>query len=557
MSVVKVEVPVLVDTTGQAWAFPACREVTGAGLVPGSLIEGPALDAASAEVAAQAARADAATRGPGRHDVALAITQDPAPAAALDQESPARLGGWALAEELLAADLTDLGDAQPPASSGHAIEAHLLAADAPEGAPMLHVRLPQGPGIRIVECAEVGAAVGSSVALRIVAHGRDRATALARMRHALSDCALVVANSASNRSELLAAVSAEMGDAPARVRPESDPLAVLVSAVRASDSQRETARAAFHARAERGRPEPVDASGVTTSLDYHGQQYALKVFQTGPHTYRVDSGDAVAEVAIDRANDYEWTVTAAGRERHVVIASHGTGCLLEIDGIAHRVDRDEGIAVRAQWPALIVSVTVSPGQEVAEGDPIVVAEAMKMESTLRAPFAGTITAVAVLPNEQVDAGAPLVLIRPATRGDVEAPVQPTNGSRVSFAGMALADTSGRPPFERVYAALRGYLLGYELDPRPCRPSWPSSARSPTAPVPGTPSCLPPRTASSTCSPTSACSGSPSARAAPSPTSASPPPASTSWVTSSGWTRTVSGCPCRCVDACPRSSPGTA
>ena len=433
--------------------------------MPGSLIESPALDAACADVAAQAAREVALTRGPGRHDIALSVTVDPAPAATPDDQSTgAPLGGWALAEELLAVDLSQLGGGEPPAPSGHAIEARLFAADAPEGAPVLHLRPPQGPGVRVVERAEVGAAVGSGVVLRIVAHGHDRATALARLRHALTDCAVVVANCATNRPALLAAVAAEIADGAGRSRPESDPVAVLVSAVRASDSQRETQRAAFHARAARGRPEPVDASGVSTSLNYDGQQYALTVFQTGPHTYRIDSGDAVAEVGIDRSNDFEWTVTAAGRARHVVIASHGTGCLLEIDGIAHRVDRDEGIAVLAQWPALIVSVAVSPGQDVAEGDPIVVAEAMKMESTLRAPFAGTITSVAVLPNEQVDAGAPLVLIRPATRGDVESTVQPTNGSRVSFAGMALADTSGRPPFERVYAALRGYLLGYELDP---------------------------------------------------------------------------------------------
>ena len=310
----------------------------------------------------------------------------------------------------------------------------------------------------------MGAAVGSGVVLRIVAHGHDRDTALARLHHALSDCAVVVANCATNRPALLAAVAAEMADAPARPRPASDPVAILVAAVRASDSQRDTQRAAFHARAARGRPEPVDAAGVSTSLNYDGQQYSLHVFQTGPRTYRVDAGDAVAEVAIARANDFEWTVTAAGRDRHVVVASHGTGCLLELDGIAHRVDRDQGIAVNAQWPALIVSVVVSPGQDVAEGDPLVIVEAMKMESTLRAPFAGTITSVAVLPNEQVDSGAPLVLIRPASRGDAASNVQPTNGSRVSFVGMALSDTSGRPPFERVYAALRDYLLGYELDP---------------------------------------------------------------------------------------------
>ncbi len=464
VAVVKVEVPVLVSTAGQARVLPACGTLTLPGVVAGSLVEAPALEGAAAEAAAQAARAVALERGPGRHDVALVSSAGPDPAAVPDEEPGVPLGGWALAEELLAVNLADLRDAEPPAAAGHAIEARLFAVDAPEGAPVLYLRPPQGPGIRVVERAAVGAAVGSGVVLRIVAHGHDRLTALARLRHALTGCAVVVAGCATNRPALLAAVAAEIGDTSARVRPESDPVAVLVSAVRASDSQRETQRAAFHARAARGRPEPVDAAGVSTSLNYDGQQYSLQVFQTGPHTYRIDSGDAVAEVVIDRANDFEWTVTAAGRDRHVVIASHGTGCLLEIDGIAHRVDRDEGIAVRAQWPALIVSVAVTPGQDVAEGDPLIIAEAMKMESTLRAPFAGTVTSVEVLPNEQVDAGAPLVLIRPATRGDAEENVQPTNGSRVSFAGMALSDTSGRPPFERVYTALRGYLLGYELDP---------------------------------------------------------------------------------------------
>ena len=406
-------------------------------------------------------------RGPGRHDVALTVTLDPVPAAVPDDTSAGTpLGGWALAEELLAIDLTDLGDAPLPAASGHAIEARLSAADAPDGArPCSTCARRRAPGSGssnaprwAPQSAPASPCASSPMAV-------TAATALARMRHALSDCAVVVSNAASNRCELLAAVTPEHRRRP---RPACAPSPTRwPSWCRRSGPATPSARpqrAAFHARAERGRPEPVDASGVTTSLNYDGQQYALKVFQTGPHTYRVDSGDAVAEVAIDRANDFEWTVTAAGRNRHVVIASHGTGCLLEIDGIAHRVDRDEGIAVRAQWPALIVSVAVAPGQDVAEGDPLVVAEAMKMESTLRAPFAGTITSVAVLPNEQVDAGAPLVLIRPATRGDVESTVQPTNGSRVSFAGMALADTSGRPPFERVYTALRGYLLGYELDP---------------------------------------------------------------------------------------------
>ena len=485
-----VEVPVVVDSTGQVWALPACRPIPGSGSTGGwGLVEAPALDPESALAAAAAAGDIAAERGPGRHDVALflhrtvagettdepaagSITLSPVPAG---EDDP--LGGWALAEELLGIDLAegsprgehgwdDASATEALIPLGHAIEARLFAAEAAEDAVLLHLRTPHGAGVRVVEVAAEGSPVGSGVVLRLVAHGRDRVHALNRLHHALSTCAAVVADTTTNRTDLIAAVSAELAGSPAQgpVTPAPDPVAILVSAVRASDSQRETQRAAFHARAARGRPEPVDASGVATSLSCCGQQYVLRVYQTGPKTYRIDAGDAVAELAIERINDFEWEVTAAGRLHHVVIASYGTGCLLEIDGVAHQVQRDEGIAVRAQWPALIVSMAVESGQVVAEGDPLVVVEAMKMESTLRAPFAGTITSLEVLPNAQVDAGAPLVMIRPATLDDEVRAVAEGIGARVSFSGMALADTSGRPPFERVYTALEGYLLGYELDP---------------------------------------------------------------------------------------------
>jgi acetyl-CoA carboxylase carboxyltransferase component/biotin carboxyl carrier protein len=458
MALVSVEVPVLVRASGLAWAMPVCRAVTGAGLTPGALVEGPALDPDLAAAASAMALDSARNLGPGRQTIAVALA---AGTATVDDDAEP-LDGWVLAEELLGVDLSELGDAGAPAAAGHAVEARISAAEAPADAHLLYLRAPHGPGVRVVESMQVGAVVGSEVVLRIVAHGHDRTIALTRLRRALADCAVVVEGSPTNRPELLATVAAELHDASARPA-NSDPVALLVAAVRASDSERDTQRAAFHARAARGRPEPVDAAGVSTNLNYNGQQYRLRVFQTGPHTYRIDSGEAVAEIAITRSNDFEWTVTAAGHDRHVVVASHATGTLIELDGIAHRVDRDEGTAVRAQWPGLIVSVLVSPGQDVAEGDPLVVVEAMKMESTLRAPFAGRITSLAVLPNEQVHAGAPLVLIRPASRPDT-AGIAPVNGSRVTFAGLAASDTSSRPAFERVYAALSGYLLGYELDP---------------------------------------------------------------------------------------------
>ena len=59
-------------------------------------------------------------------------------------------------------------------------------------------------------------------------------------------------------------------------------------------------------------------------------------------------------------------------------------------------------------PGSVVKVHVGAGDRVAAGDPMVVLEGMKMEYTLRAPFAGVVTAVHCAEGDMVEAEAPLV-----------------------------------------------------------------------------------------------------------------------------------------------------
>lgn len=59
----------------------------------------------------------------------------------------------------------------------------------------------------------------------------------------------------------------------------------------------------------------------------------------------------------------------------------------------------------APMPGKILKVLVREGDEVAEGDPLVVLEAMKMEHTLRAAREGTVRAVHVAEGDRIEAGA--------------------------------------------------------------------------------------------------------------------------------------------------------
>ena len=99
----------------------------------------------------------------------------------------------------------------PPPSRGTAIEVRLNAEDpdrdfAPAPGRVELLRLPTGAGIRVdtgVEQGDVIPAEFDSMIAKIIVCGRDRAEALARLRRALSELAVVISGGTTNRSFLL------------------------------------------------------------------------------------------------------------------------------------------------------------------------------------------------------------------------------------------------------------------------------------------------------------------------------------------------------------------
>ena len=369
---------------------------------------------------------------------------------------------------------------EPPPDDGVAVEARLIAQDPDADFAVTPGRLellsfPVGTGVRIDANRRVGDMVERDDPLIAVftAWGPDRSVALERVRRALARSAVVVDGGTTNRTFLLQLLgdhtyaSGTADDAwleqliRNRRRPEPQPVALLAAAAAAYEDDRIHAQQAFYGSAERGRPQHPAQVGDGIELSYDGTTYRLDVNRVGPRRYSIRHGANVADITVDELDDFERRITCSGRRHRLVIAPTDTGFRVELGADTHTIEREDGVAVRAGWPALVVSALVAPGDTVAAGDPIAVLESMKMETTVTAPVAGEVVAVSIMPNAQIERGDPLVRLR-AHVGDA---VDRRDGATgVDLSGLESRVDPTRKPCDQVYIPLGDYLLGYDLSP---------------------------------------------------------------------------------------------
>ena len=245
---------------------------------------------------------------------------------------------------------------------GHAIECRLYAEDpaagfVPATGRLERLRLPAWPGVRVDAGVREGDEVGvryDPLLAKLIAHAEDRDACIERMAAALAEVSVLgVTTNLGFLRWLLEQPGFRAGEAGIDFVGR-EWRAELVPAL--PDDVRRAARAAGHADIWHAFSPPGPA--VETAGGY--------VLYRGWH-HRVAADDAAA--ALEAVPD----------------------------GSLH-----------APMPGTVLRVDVRAGQDVAEGEQLVVLEAMKMELAVSAPAAGTVAAVLVAAGDLVARGQALV-----------------------------------------------------------------------------------------------------------------------------------------------------
>ncbi len=314
---------------------------------------------------------------------------------------------------------------------GAAIEVRVYAEDEdglPAGGRLLGFEPPEGPGVR----NDAGVEAGDEVSLhydpmisKLIVHAPDRGLAVSRLRRALTDYSVlgmptnipllrrIAGHSAFAAGETSTGFLEEHGLSEAPKNPPTPAEAFLLAA--AGELSRPLSTSDPFAAG------PWRLLGAA-SLRYlsGGEEHAVETERAehGKLRLRLDERESTVEVLSLR--DGRLHAMVDGKSVVVSFASDGSGVSISFDGTSHHLEKPSppevdvgsggtqtGASLVAPMPGTVVSVMVAEGEEVGEGQPLLVLEAMKMEQTVAAPHAGVVRSLPFGEGDLVPGGATL------------------------------------------------------------------------------------------------------------------------------------------------------
>ena len=166
---------------------------------------------------------------------------------------------------------------------------------------------------------------------------------------------------------------------------------------------------------------------MKTTLYADDRELSLEHTAARDDVYEVVWNGETHEIEVVAVRGDSVTLLVSGRPILAYVAHDGGRCFVSIAGRSYEFsrrapqrDRARPAAggfepqVRSPMPGKILDVKVGEGETVADGQPLVLLEAMKMENALSADGPARVTAVHVTAGELVEVGQLLIELTPLT-----------------------------------------------------------------------------------------------------------------------------------------------
>jgi biotin carboxyl carrier protein len=157
-----------------------------------------------------------------------------------------------------------------------------------------------------------------------------------------------------------------------------------------------------------------------------GEHLVIDIRRSTDGKFVVDVNGESQEVEAALVTPTALRTTIAGRTHLMHVAKVGAAYHVALDGATYVLEPDIATStggdtsvlntpmIVAPMPGKVLKVLVAVGQHVAAGDPLLILEAMKMETRITAEGPAVVRRIAVETGQMIDAGMLLVELEPVS-----------------------------------------------------------------------------------------------------------------------------------------------
>ena len=139
-----------------------------------------------------------------------------------------------------------------------------------------------------------------------------------------------------------------------------------------------------------------------------GKRFEYKVLSEDKNQIVFEIDSRIYNVVYSRKSNEKFQIVAKGQNYEVEVLTELQDKAKKLN--AERRKNSGETLIKAPMPGLVLRMEVIQGDEVSEGSPLFILEAMKMENEIKSEISGMIKEVKVSQGESVEKGAVILVI---------------------------------------------------------------------------------------------------------------------------------------------------
>jgi biotin carboxyl carrier protein len=153
------------------------------------------------------------------------------------------------------------------------------------------------------------------------------------------------------------------------------------------------------------------------------KEFRLHLFPTKKNDIQVSLGKNTYRVCVEFLSRDEILLNIDGKIHNVIVSSNTTSYTVYVNGRRFQIEKKSALQilgpktgkqrkanVSTSMPGRIVKILMQEGEEVAEGQAVLILEAMKMQNEIKSPQSGQLSKICPKAGDSVETGALLFTV---------------------------------------------------------------------------------------------------------------------------------------------------